>query len=479
MTGHNAPHCTPPNTSAQEPGWRIPVIGGLPADQRLLCGVHELARSVVDALLDRVPVYRRLPREQITGELTRDTEHRIRTLAHTVRTGLPAPAEEFAAVREAAARRAEEGLPLDAVLLAHHLGLEVCWEFVTRHAREGDAAELLVLNRLLLDQLRQATTTAGAGYLDGRRPTADLRWTARQSLLTALLAGTPADEAATRAGLRLPARYAVLCLSVADHPDEHSPEVDPGVAARRKLRRLVAELDHRTRQSALTALTPSGGLVLVPFDPTPRPPASPESPASPMPPTSWTPRAQATAKGAAGVPGAPKVPAQLLEPPDGDAGVPWPQLATALTAAARAAGAPILAGAAAAVPADVPEAAALAYEVLDIARAFGRPPGLHLLDDVLLEYQLTRPSRARARLAALLEPLADGGELLTTLRTHLAGGLNRRHTASALHLHPNTVDYRLRRIAVLTGLDPARPADVLRITAAMAARTAEQAAPMR
>ncbi|MBD0675236.1 hypothetical protein BU198_32195 [Streptomyces sp. CBMA156] len=409
------------------------MIGGLPVDQRLVGGVRELAEAVVAALLERVPVYRRLPREQLTGELTRDTERRIRALAHTVRTGLPAPAEEFAAVREAAARRAEEGLPLDAVLLAHHLGLEVCWEFATRHARDGDAADLLVLNRLLLDQLRQAATAAGAGYLDGRRPAADRRDTARQSLLSALLAGTSAQAAASRAGVRLPAGYAVLCLSVADHPDEHSPGVDPGIAAHRKLRRFEAELDHRTRQSALAALTPTGGLVLIPFGPSPGP-------------------------------------AEV-----DTAEAPWPLLAATLAAAARAAGAPVLAGAASATPAEVPGAAALACEVLEVAQAFGRPPGLHRLDDILLEYQLTRPSQARSRLAALLEPLADTGELLTTLRTHLAGGLNRRHTASALHLHPNTVDYRLRRIAALTGLDPTRPADVPLITAAIAASTAEQA----
>ncbi|MFD8785731.1 helix-turn-helix domain-containing protein [Kitasatospora sp. NPDC059599] len=484
MTGHNAPHCTPPDTPAPAPGWRVPVIGGLPADQRLLCAVRELAQAVVAALLDRVPVYRRLPREQLTGELTRDTERRIRALAHTVRTGLPAPAEEFAAVRESAARRAEEGLPLDAVLLAHHLGLEVCWEFVTRHARDGDSAELLVLNRLLLDQLRQAATAAGAGYLDGRRPTADRRSTARQSLLTALLAGTPADGAAARAGLRLPARYAVLCLSVADHPDEHSPGVDPGVAAHRKLRRLGAELDHRTRQSALTALTSSGGLVLVPLDDAPGAPNGPESPRpwQPSKPSEpCKPSGPSVLTGRSAPPRPSRLSASAVptgsvppEPPDGGAGIPWTRLSATLAAASRAAGAPVLAGAAAAVPAEVPEAAALAYEVLDVARAFGHPPGLHRLDDVLLEYQLSRPSRARAGLAALLEPLADSGELLTTLRTHLAGGLNRRHTASALHLHPNTVDYRLRRIAALTGLDPARPADVLRITAAIAARAAEQ-----
>ncbi|MEU3565307.1 helix-turn-helix domain-containing protein [Kitasatospora sp. NPDC006786] len=433
MTGHNAPHCPPPNTSDRPPDWRVPAIGGLPADQRLLGGARELAETVVAALVERVPAYRRMPREQLTGELTRDTERRIRALAHTVRTGAPAPAEEFTAVREAAARRAEEGLPLDAVLLAHHLGLEVCWEFVTRHARDGDAGDLLVLNRLLLDQLRRAATAAGAGYLDGRHPTTDRRGATRHSLLGALLAGTLADGAADRAGLRLPTGYAVLCLSVADHPDEHSPGIDPGIAARRKLRRFEAELDHRTRQSALTALTPTGGLVLVPFGPSPG--------------------------------------------PDGDDPdeAPWPLLAATLAAAARAAGAPVLAGAVSAAPAEVPGAAALAHEVLDVARAFGRPPGLHRLDDVLLEYQLTRPGQARSRLAALLEPLADSGELLITLRTHLAGGLNRRHTASALHLHPNTVDYRLRRIAALTGLDPTRPADVPRITAAIAARTAEQA----
>ncbi|MGW2547755.1 PucR family transcriptional regulator, partial [Kitasatospora sp. NPDC001574] len=116
----------------------------------------------------------------------------------------------------------------------------------------------------------------------------------------------------------------------------------------------------------------------------------------------------------------------------------------------------------------------LGDEVLQVARTVGRPPGLHRLDDLLLEYQLSRPSHARGRLAALLAPLEDGGELLATLRVHLSGGLNRRHTAQVLHLHPNTVDYRLRRIAVLTGLDPARPAHLPRITAAIAARDAER-----
>lgn len=404
------------------------MIGGVPADQCLLGAVPELVEAVIAALLDRVPTYRRLPREQLAGELAQVTERRIRALAHAVRTGLPAPAAEFAAVREAAARRAEEGVPLDAVLLAHHLGLEVCWELVTRHARDGDAADLLVLNRLLLDQLRQATAAAGAGYLDERRSGADERRTARHALLTALLDGAPAEEAAGRAGLHLPAAYAVLRLAVDDHPDERAPGVERTVAGHRKLRRMRAELDHATRQSALSSLTATGGVVLVPLEH--RPEAVPD-------------------------------------------GV-WQRLAETVDRTARAAGVTVRAGAAAAAPPGVPAAAALADEVLRVARAVGRPPGLHRLDDLLLEYQLSRPSQARSRLASLLAPLEEGGELLTTLRAHLSGGLNRRHTAQLLHLHPNTVDYRLRRIAVLTGLDPARPADLPRIAAAIAARDAER-----
>ncbi|MFF1908095.1 PucR family transcriptional regulator [Kitasatospora sp. NPDC058218] len=421
MTGHNSPACAP--------GWRIPVIGGVPADHRLLGAVPELVEAVIATLLARVPTYRRLPHEQVAGELSQVTERRIRALAQAVRTGLPADEDEFSSVREAAARRAEEGLPLDAVLLAHHLGMEVCWELVTRDARDDDAADLLILNRLLLDQLRQATSAAGAGYVEERRTMADEQQAARHALLTALLDGAPAEETATRAGIRLPPCYAVLCLAVADHPDERSPGIDRTVAGHRKLRRLRTELDHRTRRSALSALSSSGGPVLIPLDH----------------------RADGVPAGA------------------------WQRLADTVNGTARAAGVPVQAGAAVAAPAGVAAAAALAAEVLGVARAFGRPPGLHRLDDVLLEYQLSRPSQARSRLASLLAPLEDGGELLATLRTHLAGGLNRRHTARALHLHPNTVDYRLRRVAVLTGLDPTRPADLLRITAAIAARDAERA----
>ncbi|MCS7476436.1 PucR family transcriptional regulator [Umezawaea endophytica] len=119
---------------------------------------------------------------------------------------------------------------------------------------------------------------------------------------------------------------------------------------------------------------------------------------------------------------------------------------------------------------DLPAAHRQARDVLDIVVRLGRPPGAYRLEDVLLEYQLGQVTPATAALAALLDPLSDNPDLLPTLELYLAEDLNRRRTAARLHLHPNTVDYRLRRVVALTGLDPARPVDLQRIGAALAAR---------
>ncbi|MEU1728932.1 helix-turn-helix domain-containing protein [Nonomuraea sp. NPDC005692] len=138
---------------------------------------------------------------------------------------------------------------------------------------------------------------------------------------------------------------------------------------------------------------------------------------------------------------------------------------------ARAVGRPVLAAAArAAAPAAIPDAAREAREVLDLVRRLDRPPGLYRLDDVLLEHQLARPGAGLARLAAKLAPLDGHPHLLETLRAFVERGHNRRRTALDLHIHRNTLDYRLRRVSVLTGLDLAEPAQARLLAAAITAR---------
>ena len=43
----------------------------------------------------------------------------------------------------------------------------------------------------------------------------------------------------------------------------------------------------------------------------------------------------------------------------------------------------------------------------------------------------------------------------------MACRLDRREAAEQLHVHPNTLDYRLGRAAELTGLDLGRPDDLV------------------
>jgi hypothetical protein len=145
----------------------------------------------------------------------------------------------------------------------------------------------------------------------------------------------------------------------------------------------------------------------------------------------------------------------------------WP--AGVLDHMARVSGAEISAGAAGCAPDGVAAAVRLAAEVRQVAAAFGRGPGLHRLSDVLLEYQLTRPSPARDELAALLRPLTSRPELLETVREYVACGLDRHRAAARLQVHPNTVNYRLRKVASLTGLDASAAADLPRVSAALAA----------
>ena len=115
----------------------------------------------------------------------------------------------------------------------------------------------------------------------------------------------------------------------------------------------------------------------------------------------------------------------------------------------------------------IPAAAVDAGELAELARLCGRPGGSYRLDDLLLEYQLTRPGPARERLAQSVIPLLASPHLLEALEAHLRHGADRKTASRRIHVHPNTFTYRLRRIAELTGLDPAEPTDSRMLAAAL------------
>jgi DNA-binding PucR family transcriptional regulator len=87
--------------------------------------------------------------------------------------------------------------------------------------------------------------------------------------------------------------------------------------------------------------------------------------------------------------------------------------------------------------------------------------------DLLPERALAGDPEAERLLVDLVaRPLADaGGALLETLDAYLESGGTLEGCARVLFVHANTVRYRLRRIAEITGRNPVDPRDslVLRI----------------
>ncbi|MEU4351087.1 helix-turn-helix domain-containing protein [Streptomyces sp. NPDC023838] len=405
---------------------KVPRFGGVPVHKRLQDAAGALERAVMIRLVERLPVYGTLSAEHLGGDIAKQVTRGIRTFAGVLRTGEMPGQAEAAAIRESSARRADEGVPLEAVVGAYHLGAEECAAQVFSAAEPGDLADVLMVQRQLLAYLRLVSCEVAAGYVQERQTALSDEQVALQSLLSRLLEGGSPQGAADRAGIQLPACYLVLSIAMGPHPDELVPGVNHAVAARRKLRRLRNEIQRQTTGVPLSVLSGEGGLVLIP----------------------------------------------CATSPDDFGRADRARLSDLVEQLGRMCGAELLAAATIAAPEGVAEAARLAGEVRAVAEASGRGPGLYLLDDVLLEYQLSRPSPARAGLAALLDPLNDRPELLDTLRAFLARGLDRRRAAARLQVHPNTVDYRLRKATELTGLDASRGADTLTLRAALAAHDA-------
>jgi hypothetical protein len=382
-----------------------------------------LARRMVQTFLDELPIYRLLPREQLDGEITRICEENLRVFFATLLEDRPPTAEELAEPRASAARRAQERVPLDAVLAAYHIGGRIGWAELVAEARQpAETAELVAAADRVLRYIAVVTGAVATAYLEERQSIHGEERDAARGLAAALLAGQETAALAGRLGVTLAPAYVVLALELGENRDERTAGVAGAVAARRKVRRVQERLDAATGEPVLGLLDASGGTVLLPVG------------------------------------------------RDG-AGLPVDDVRSLVQEMAAAAGAEVRAAAAGPVPCErLPAAAEQARDVLRLSARLGRPPGLCTLRDVLLEYQLTRPSEALTALSGLLEPLDRNPDLLLTLDSYLAEDTDRRRTAAALHVHPNTLDYRLKRIVELTGLDPSTTSGLQLLAAASAAR---------
>ncbi|MFE3291253.1 PucR family transcriptional regulator [Rhodococcus sp. NPDC059234] len=396
-------------------------IAGRPAAQWLSASAENLTERVIARLVDESPVYRALPREEVDGEIAEIVHHNMELFATLVFERRAVYDSELVEQRNSAARRAEEGVPLEAVLHAYHLGIGMSSQDLFAAAQPDDIRDVQILMSMVLDFLRRLTLAVSAAYLEERQIMESQENSGRRSLMSALVAGERLDAVVHRTGLRLAPQYLALTLAIDENADERGSGMSGTVASRRKLRRLQAQLDRITGEPALTVIDSGGGTALIPCS---------------------------------------------AAPPD------WDQLRAVIERMRVVIGADLWVAGALAAPSEVPDAVTLTADIVALVARSGRSPGLYRLTDVLLEYQLSRPSPAHRELATLLDPLVGKPELMQTLQTYVATGLNRRATAAALEVHANTVDYRIRRVAELIGRNPSDPADLPHIGAALVAQRA-------
>ncbi|MFB7718351.1 MULTISPECIES: PucR family transcriptional regulator [unclassified Nocardia] len=291
------------------------------------------------------------------------------------------------------------GISIDTVHRAIREAADRAFERLVGGSTVRDPGHLLGHTRRLFRIHGVVTTIMSSIFVEqihpgAERPAAHL-YTVASALAEGRTAALPAD-------VDIANSYAVLAVSIPRHRDEESGSPSASLVAQRKLGRMQIALDDRTGSTALSTLGVRGGTILIPS-------------------------LEATSN--------------RLD-----------QLVGELSHAVQV---PITAIVLDSTRDGVRASADLAHDLLDVAIRLRYPGGLYRSGDLALEYQLTRPGPARDKLGSLLDPLSMHPDLLHTLLLHIHTNLSRQHTARLLHLHRNTIDYRLHRIQELTGYDPA------------------------
>ncbi|WP_242440866.1 PucR family transcriptional regulator [Streptomyces sp. CB02923] len=118
-------------------------------------------------------------------------------------------------------------------------------------------------------------------------------------------------------------------------------------------------------------------------------------------------------------------------------------------------------------------------DALDRARQISRAAPLsrasarlrpHTLADVFVELAVVDVPFADAWLRDVARRLDSGPDLLVTLDAYYRHDMHRGATATALNVHTRTLDYRLRRVRELTGIDPGSTRGVRTLSAVVTRR---------
>jgi sugar diacid utilization regulator len=387
---------------------------------RLAAQKEQLGRRVVARSQEEIVDYQAPSDRQLSEDQLAATLEFVDALVASLQSGEPVSQDLLDRVREVAARRVHQGVPLEAFLRAVRLWASVSWEAVLKAARtdlpgEREAA-LQIAGRLadLSDRIADAATNA---YLDE----ATDRGLLRRDLLDALLGARGDTNAAlrlaTRLHLRLEENYVVIVVRGQAIELEASREQSP--AARGRLDAIVEQTRRtiRPRAGALLTGMRSGELVV-------------------LYPVSAPDELEAVRNDCQ----------ELARTLGDDISIGmsgWHEGRSRVGIAY----------------AEARNAVALAARLGISGRAVG-------LEEVLVDHLLDASAPAQRILEEILRPLvaydrARQAALVPTLRAYVDARFNVTKAADELYVNPNTVVYRLRRIKELSGRDPHDVDDLL------------------
>lgn len=393
-----------------------PLSLDTPLIQRSIPRLAGMATELLDAGLAQIPGTEQLPPGHFAEDVAPSIVAVVAAILRAIDEQRALDSDEIAAlVVPVVERQAEERIPLRMAVKAFFGGVHRLWREIAAQAGPEDLPDLIALSDLLLGLLEQLNIIMAETHSDVVQSIFGTEREARRELSSALLHGGAAEELAIRADISLAEEYDLLAVQV-PAGDRLVPLADD-VLARRRVRLARELLNDLSGMSPLHTFDGTTGFVLLPA------------------------------------------------PADGTDEVRYGHVATDLS---RQLATPVVvieyhAVARTELPRVVPEI----KELSELALSLGKPAGTYTLDDLMLEYQLTRPGPARDRLATRIVPLLEHPHLLEALQAHIRYGWDRKRAAAAVHLHPNSFSYRLRRVADLTGFDPSDPYDSRMLAAAL------------
>jgi hypothetical protein len=387
----------------------------------LLGRIDELTEAGVVAIRAEIPAYAAQRDERFLADLANQVRLVYSTNLSSMLEERAVTPDDIAFIRGAAMRRAEIGFALEDYLAAYRVGQQVLWDAIVDCAGElpwGHEAALTLAGPLMRF-INFASTHAGQGYVEFRQEAVAEADRDRRDLLEVLLAGElpargPLHAAAKAYGFG-PDKRALVVAAVSGGPHSSPQATQASSAAIAR-----AGLSDKT-----LVVVRQGEIVAVPVL-------------------------------RAGVD-----PAELCERIE--------ELQERLTGE----GTPLAVGVStiAAGVAELPRAyleARAARECLAGETGVVAIPRLAPFEYLVLRADETARRVVDPSLRAFLEEdRARGGVLSSTVQAFARADLNLRIAAEQLHVHPNTAQYRLRRIEERTGRNPRRIADLLDLLVAI------------